>query len=107
MTTHTRSPWTYGLLERADNPGHLIEANEGHGQMVIAFVHGINKGSTANARLIAKAPDMREALAGLFEHCAMIHKHWGDGNNAKEAEAAIERGRALLAEIKGGANVLL
>ena len=35
-----------------------------------------------NASLIA-------SLEGLFEHCAMLHKHWGDGCNAKQSDAAI------------------
>jgi len=30
----------------------------------------------ANAALIAAAPDLLAALVGLFEHCALIHKHW-------------------------------
>ena len=55
----------------------------------------------ANARLIAAAPEMREALAGLFEHCAMVHKHWGDGSNVKEADQAIKTASALLARIDG------
>ena len=36
------------------------------------------------------------ALKGLFEHCAMIHKHWGENCNQKEADAAIEAARAAL-----------
>ena len=43
------------------------------------------------------ASQLAEALAGLFEHCAMAHKHWGDGSNAREADAAQERARAALA----------
>jgi len=50
----------------------------------------------ANANLIAAAPDMAEALRGLFEHCAMVHKHWGDNCNRKEADAAIQAARAAL-----------
>jgi hypothetical protein len=44
---------------------------------------------------------LRDALAALFEHCAMIHKHWGDASNAKEADAAIERAQTLLTSIGG------
>ena len=54
-----------------------------------------------NAQLIAKAPEMREALAALFEHCAMINKHWGEDSNQKQADKAIKDARALLAEIDG------
>ena len=37
-----------------------------------------------------------DALEGLFEHCSMIHKHWGEGSNAREAQAAIDTARAAL-----------
>jgi hypothetical protein len=55
----------------------------------------------ANARLIAKAPQMLEVLKGLFEHCAMIHNKWGDHCNQREADAAIAAGRAIIAELEG------
>ncbi len=45
-----------------------------------------------NAELVA-------ALNGLFEHCAMPHKHWGEGSNAKQADAAIAYARATLAKV--------
>lgn len=34
--------------------------------------------------------ELLQALEGLFEHCAMVHKHWGESSNAKEAHAAIK-----------------
>lgn len=55
----------------------------------------------ANSRLIAAAPDMLEALNGLFEHCSMIHKHWGDNSNQKEAENAIKKARAAINKATG------
>lgn len=55
----------------------------------------------ANARLIAAAPDMLAALEDLFTHCAMVHKHWGDNSNQKEADAAIKAARAAIAKAKG------
>lgn len=54
-----------------------------------------------NAHLIAAAPDLLEALTGLFEHCAMIHKQWGDGDNTREADAAIKTARAAIAKAEG------
>lgn len=41
---------------------------------------------------------LRAALKGLFEHCSMIHKHWGDACNQKEADAAIQTARELIAQ---------
>jgi hypothetical protein len=55
----------------------------------------------ANARLIAAAPELLEALEALFEHCAMIHSKWGDGDNTREAHEAISAGRAAIAKAKG------
>jgi len=52
----------------------------------------------ANARLIAAAPDLLAALEGLFEHCAMTHKHWGEGCNQREADAAQTAARAAIAK---------
>jgi len=44
------------------------------------------------------APVLLGALKSLFEHCSMIHTHWGDGDNTKEADAAIKAGRQAIAE---------
>jgi hypothetical protein len=55
----------------------------------------------ANARLIAAAPEMLEALTALYEHCAMVHKHWGEGCNQKQADAAIAAGLAAIAKAEG------
>lgn len=39
---------------------------------------------------------LERALRGLFEHCAMIHKHWGENSNTKQAvrTVAYRRGGA-------------
>jgi len=42
------------------------------------------------------AGELVTALKALFEHCAMVHKCWGDSDNTKEADAAIESARAAL-----------
>ncbi|MDX9972247.1 MAG: hypothetical protein RBU21_04550 [FCB group bacterium] len=55
----------------------------------------------ANRNLIAAAPELLDALKGLFEHCAMIHRVWGDGSNQKEADAAIAAGKAAIAKAEG------
>lgn len=39
---------------------------------------------------------LRTAMADLFEQCAMPHKHWGDGCNSRQADAAIKEGQAAL-----------
>lgn len=40
--------------------------------------------------------ELLDSLRDLFEHCAMVHKHWGDGCNANEANAAQQRAHALI-----------
>lgn len=55
----------------------------------------------ANARVISAAPAMLAALKALFEHCAMTHKHWGEGSNRREADAAIAAGLAAIAKAEG------
>jgi hypothetical protein len=55
-----------------------------------------------NARLIAAAPDLLDALEELFAQCAMVNKYGGTAYNQKEATAAIEAGRAAIAKAQGG-----
>lgn len=47
--------------------------------------------------LRAENERLRAAIKGLFDQCAMIHKHWGDGDNTKEADDAQNAARAALA----------
>lgn len=46
--------------------------------------------------LAARAPALLAALAAVLEHCALIHKHWGDGDNSQQAAAAETAARKLL-----------
>lgn len=46
--------------------------------------------------------ELLSALEGIFEHCALIHKHWGEGCNAKEAKAAEAKAHAAIANAKAG-----
>jgi hypothetical protein len=54
-----------------------------------------------NAVLLAAAPDLLKAMESLFNNCQMIHSHWGDNSNAKEADAAIAAARAAIAKATG------
>lgn len=42
--------------------------------------------------------ELEGALAGLFEHCAMVQRYWGDGSNAKQSHAAMAHARRVLEE---------
>ena len=65
----------------------------------------ISKEKKANAAFIVRACNSHDALVSalqsLFEHCAMVHKYWGDGSNTKEADAAIESARAAIKSATG------
>lgn len=100
-TQHTPGPWF------AD--GHYICSAEPDiyaRQIAVTCDDGItgNSERIANARLIAAAPELLEALNGLFEQCSMIHKQWGDGDNTRAADAAIAAGRAAIARAEGRAE---
>lgn len=59
------------------------------------------EGIAGNAQLLAAAPDLLAALEDLFEHCAMVHKHWGEGDNSKAADAAQKAALAAIVKARG------
>lgn len=101
---HTPGPWKIGRDGRtvfsAKSPH-----DESHTETPIICKSGpdqyANEENLANAALIAAAPDLLAALEQLFEHCAMVHKHWGDGCNQKQADAAQKLGREAIARARG------
>ena len=102
QSKHTPGPWTAANQDTETN-----EIPIKCGKSILARVaprpHW-DATQEANARLIAAAPELLAALKGLFEHCAMIHRVWGDGSNQKEADAAIAAGKAAIAQAEGGAQ---
>jgi hypothetical protein len=36
----------------------------------------------------------------MMEHCAMVHKRWGDDSNLKEANEAMNLAREAIAEVE-------
>ena len=99
-TKHTPGPWH--IAPRKPGNAYRITQSETPqtGALVIADLscgaHRPDAEQAANARLIAAVPDLLEALKGLFRECAMVHKCWGDSDNTKEADAAIESARAAI-----------
>ena len=47
--------------------------------------------------------DLLEACKALFRECSMVHKHWGDGSNQEQSDAAIAAARAAIARAEGSA----
>lgn len=84
--------------------GAIATLSGANGGPVCDMYRRTNLESDAYARLFMEAPAMAATLADLFEHCAMVHKHWGDGNNREQAAAAIERGRAILDRLAGNST---
>lgn len=101
---YTPGPWKAGLI---GGPSGLRPAiyGEKHGEQIADMSADLipEDENNANARLIAAAPELLEALQALFEHCAMTHKHWGENSNLKESNAAQEAARAAISKALGDA----
>ena len=106
-TKHTPGPWHIGVGNGegsifADNGRTRIEI----GGTTLYPICQVNRKwedeeDEANARLIAAAPELLQAIKDLFRECAMVHKSWGDGANTKEADAAIKRAKDAIAKATG------
>jgi hypothetical protein len=92
---HTPGPWL--ATKRPIDSRYQIEAADGSRLVTLPFSDTIE----SDARLIAAAPELLEALKSLFEHCAMMHNQWGEGDNTKQADAAIAAGKAAIARAEG------
>ena len=112
---HTPGPWYADIAGFNPHCGATINAN---GRPRIASVywertdgaeiadggyiaHPANAETVANARLIAAAPDLLEALEGLFRECVMIHRFGGDADNTRAAREAEEAARAAIRKARG------
>jgi len=107
MAKHTEGEWSVQELEQGHNgyedwSTFCVRDEKNHCLAVIGDVdRATSPHNKANAQLIAAAPELLEVLQGLFEHCAMIHKQWGDGNNQAEADAAIKAAQAAINKAGG------
>jgi hypothetical protein len=50
----------------------------------------------------ASAEGLAEALKTLFRECVMVHKYWGENCNRAEANAAVTKASAVLAQFEKG-----
>lgn len=68
QTKHTPGPWVLGKQRNTEAPS--IDVYEGETEYRIAIVTAEGSGDiTANARLIASAPMLLEALRLVYEKC--------------------------------------
>ena len=93
MSKHTKGPWATDLPEH-DAPYQNIKIKAGHQTVCTVWIddapcHDFNSEQIANARLIAAAPELLEALASI----AWIAVGEGDVCKiiAKRARAAIAK----------------
>lgn len=85
MNKHTPGPWT--------STGQWIEATNQAGTGVLATVHAIHvtdQEADANAKIIAAAPDMAEALRLMIGE-AELHPSWAKLWCLSEARAALAK----------------
>ena len=100
-TKHTPGPWHYdgesGIVTAGSNPGcpYIADCRVGFGVREV--------GSTsANARLIASAPAMLEALKGAVERIDTLALHVESKLQKDCALATINQARAAIAQAQGG-----
>ena len=95
MTKHTEGPW---VIEPDHRVGSITITHESQGlrshvavlpKMTLCEEHGMIE---ANARLIAAAPDLLEALEALTEE-AFVNMSGGRGHLIDDARAAIAKAK--------------
>ena len=103
MSKHTPGPWLIAesVVSRhaITNMRRIRSKNEGLEHGAVCDVYGIQDGSeaSANARLIAAAPDLLEALQGMIE--VVSNTEYGE----IDRKLAVKDARASIAKATGGA----
>lgn len=108
MTQHIPGPWRLSCKE-GDAKRYVVATSERHGQssgiVLIAQIKQHRLGSAdrvapneiqdANARLIATAPDLLEALEAMRSEIELISGYWTEGlaNFAQMADRVIAKAR--------------
>ncbi len=62
------------------------------------YKHDLEVEKERHAKTKQQRDDLLDACKALFEHCCMVHKHWGENCNQKQASAAIEAGHKAIAK---------
>ena len=97
-SAHTPGPWVYQYSPYTSQDGHEIPAFEVHGEDKVCDTNENqpSEEQEANARLIAAAPELLDALDCLLIYAADIHSEDLDLEVYEQARAAIR-------QAKGGA----
>ena len=110
MTKHTHGPWSVGTTLLTNDGARPIMGVDSEGfpkRVALADMQreGVKRGQAwkadcdereANARLMAAAPDLLEALKYLLAHCKGLDRFEGNPINQ-----AIEDARAAIAKAEG------
>ena len=95
MSEFTAGPWVYENIPGQDRdgfPSHLHRIAQQSTNMMIVHMENVGWGNDPNARLIAAAPEMYEALRGLL---ASFDKEYYE----MPQDDTIHAARAVLAKI--------
>jgi len=107
MAKHTPGPWEYDYgIVPPDGPekySDIYVIGDDREPIIIAEFNNCIPEGQANARLIAAAPDLLEALKWLHELC--IHANPGAFDNGNlDATGSIDEGDVLASKLIGGAQ---
>lgn len=84
MSNHTPRPWIF------DNEiGRIYTDTIPYEEWAVANVNIVRAEAKANARLIAAAPDLLEALKLVVTIASEAHDHWDNDNNVKVGKILI------------------
>jgi hypothetical protein len=99
---HTPGPWVAngGRTILADERLRVGDLSEWTRVATVEMMYNPERAS-ANAALIAAAPELLSALVALFAECTMVARYGGEAYNQPAATAAIEAGRAAIAKAEG------
>ena len=99
MSKHTPGPWTVGpAFDNDGQPEIIIEHQTPAGNLVVAVALAGLQGQEANARLIAAAPDLLEALEHIMRCIPMggfAQIHHGS-STWEQIDAAVSKARGEL-----------
>ena len=96
MSAHTPGPW--GL------DGNLIEGPDGERVACITAYSRRTPKQKANARLIAAAPDLLEALRGMMDaYMDLCDENEPNYRSYEFRQSKWEAARAAIAKVEGGA----
>ena len=98
---HTPAPWRVEGHRSGVPHGHIISHGiNSHGDGPEGYVCDTWNSSDADARLIAAAPDLLEALIDTLDFLERHSNRW-DGVNGKHPQVVVTAARAAIAKAEG------